>query len=181
MAHDTREKIPLVSENSNRNVCANCLHGDLLRPRNTFHGDTGSLPVLLMKCFEDWKHNKVRFLITASAFGVLFLFLLQLQLSFRVSGSSSELPQLLLLKWVTLEDTTDMFSETVFSLKLVPSLHDYFKESVLVQFLVSPIPRFIWPSKPASQVVWYYTLHRWGINIYEGEETSSRVLSGTPT
>ena len=126
------------------------------------------LPVLLMKCFEDWKHSKVRFLISASAFGVLFLILLQLQLSFRVSGTSSGLPQLLLLKWVTLEDTTDMFSETVFSLKLVPSLHDYFRESVLVHFLVSPIPRFIWPSKPASQVVWYYTLHRWGIDIYEG-------------
>ena len=126
------------------------------------------LPVLLMKCFEDWKKNKVRFFVSASAFGVLFLVLLQLQLSFRVSGTSSGLPQPVLLKWVTLEDTTDMFSETVFSLNLVPMLHDYFKESVLVQFLVSPIPRFIWPSKPASQVVWYYTLHRWGIDIYEG-------------
>jgi oligosaccharide repeat unit polymerase len=126
------------------------------------------LPVFMVKFFEASKGSRVRFAISAFAFVMLFMALLQYQLVFRTGGILAGLPNFQLFKWVTLEDTTDMFSETVFSLKLVPALHDYFRESVLVQFLVSPIPRFIWPSKPASEVVWFYTLHRWGIDIYEG-------------
>ena len=128
------------------------------------------LPVLLIKIFEVWKRSKLRFVISVFVFGVVFVTLLQFQLFFRISGIPAGLPypHPQILKWATLDDTTDMFSETVYSLHLVPAAHDFFRESVLVQFLVSPIPRFAWPSKPASQVVWFYTLHRWGIDIYEG-------------
>jgi len=126
------------------------------------------LPVLLIKLLEIWKFSKIRFVISSFVLGVIFLALLQFQLFFRISGIPALLPYPQLLKWATLDDTTDMFSETVYSLNLVPASHDFFRESVLVQFLVSPIPRFMWPSKPASQVVWFYTLHRWGIDIYEG-------------
>jgi len=128
------------------------------------------LPVLLIKIFEVWKRSKLRFVISVFVFGVVFVTLLQFQLFFRISGIPAVLPypHPQILKWATLDDTTDMFSETVYSLNLVPASHDFFRESVLVQFLVSPIPRFAWPSKPTSQVIWFYTLHRWGIDIYEG-------------
>jgi hypothetical protein len=126
------------------------------------------LPVLLIKIFEVWKRSKLRFMISVFVFGVVFVALLQFLLFFRISGIPTGLPYPQILKWATLDDTTDMFSETVYALHLIPASHDFFRESVLVQFLVSPIPRFVWPSKPANQVVWYYTLHRWGIDIYEG-------------
>ncbi len=126
------------------------------------------LPFLIIKLIDTWKRSKMVFTISAITFGVIFIAILQYQLLFRISGESAGLSYPQLLKWFTLDDTTDMFSETVYSLNLVPALHGYFKESVLVQFIVSPIPRFVWPSKPASEVIQFYTLHRWGIDIYEG-------------
>jgi len=126
------------------------------------------LPVLLINIYEVWKRSKMRFVISAIVFGIVFVALLQIQLFSRISGIPAGLPYPQIQKWATLDDTTDMFSETMFSLHLIPASHEFFRESALVQFLVSPIPRFVWPSKPVSQVVWYYTLHRWGIDIYEG-------------
>lgn len=93
--------------------------------------------------------------------------ILQFQMLFRASFTRSETKELLFKNVLTLGGTIDYFTETSFALSLVPATHDYFRESVLLQFLVSPVPRFIWPSKPVSQVVWYYTLQRWGIDIRE--------------
>lgn len=126
------------------------------------------LPFLFIKFYDVWRRGNYRFMVVASVVGFVFFLILQFQLYYRGSGSVYDIAVLPLYKYITLEDTTDLFSETLFSIKIVPSLHDYFKESVIAQFLASPVPRFLWPSKPVSEVVWFYTLHRWGIDIFEG-------------
>jgi hypothetical protein len=62
--------------------------------------------------------------------------------------------------------TSDFFSESVFAFSIVPAVHDFFHESALLQFVVAPIPRFLWPNKPLSELIWYYSMHRGGTDIY---------------
>lgn len=102
--------------------------------------------------------------------------LLQLQLALREGVALGEGMSSGLLDGIwTLSGTIDFFSETVFATRLIPAAHDYFHESVIVQFLVGPVPRFLWPSKPVPELVWYYSLQRWGVDIYD---VSGNVLPG---
>jgi len=127
-----------------------------------------TLPVLLTVFLEANRRSALGFVLTFFILGAAFLVFIQFQLLFRGSSNLPGISALAFSKWITLQDTTDLFSETVFAVKIVPSLHDFFRESVILQFLASPVPRFLWPSKPATEVVWFYTLQRWGIDIYEG-------------
>jgi hypothetical protein len=76
---------------------------------------------------------------------------------------------------LTLGGSIDFFQETVTAVELVPAHHDYFRESAMLQFLISPIPRFVWPGKPSSEIVWFYTMQRWNVDIYS---TGGNVLPG---
>lgn len=126
------------------------------------------LPAIVYKLNKLIKLFNIKILIASFMSIVLFVLFLRFQLLYREVGSFALMSRPNIINLLTLEDTTDLFSETVFSLSIVPSLHDYFKESSFYQFIISPIPRFLWPSKPVSQVVWFYTLRRWGIDIHEG-------------
>jgi hypothetical protein len=129
-------------------------------------------PILLAKMIAQLrKMNSIgslfRLCFKAMAAVLLFVLILQFQMLFRASVTRSDTKELIFKNVLTLGGTIDYFSETAFAMNIVPSTHDYFRESVLVQFLVSPVPRFIWPDKPVSQVVRHYTLQRWGIDIME--------------
>jgi oligosaccharide repeat unit polymerase len=120
------------------------------------------IPPVLLGVLSLWqRHRRVAILLLLLSAGATVL-LLQLQLIFRYGYT-----QTLLEGWTTLGGTIDYFKENLMALLIVPTYHDYFRESVLVQFLVSPIPRFLWASKPASEVVWFYSLWRWNVDIYE--------------
>ena len=107
--------------------------------------------------------------------GIFILFALQFQVLYRVGFSRANLLEMFFENILTLGGTIDYFKETLFSITIVPSYHDYFRESVLVQFLTSPIPRFIWPEKPISELVWFYSYFRWNIDIYS---QAGNVLPG---
>jgi oligosaccharide repeat unit polymerase len=135
------------------------------------------LPPLTLSLMKLWQRSRF-----AASIGVLFAFLvfivmLQFQLLYRLDNTRTYLTEQFFEDWMTLGGTIDYFKETLLALRLVPTYHDYFKESVLVQFLVSPIPRFIWPEKPASILVWFYTLWRWNIDIYQ-EGQGGNVFPG---
>jgi len=136
------------------------------------------VPMVLMMVFEKPRTSNAIFLFGAIGFMVVFLIVMQFPLIFRTFGtmdSITSMQNLLSLNLISMGEISDMFSETIYSLTIVPAFHDYFRESVLFQFLVSPIPRFLWSSKPLSQVVWFYSLQRDGIDIYQG---SGNVFPG---
>ena len=124
------------------------------------------LPALLL--FLAPRLSKSRWAALAGIAAMLALVLIfQFQLLFRSSYTRAEVSDSLMTDWTTFRGTSDYFAENMLAFEIVPSMHDYFHESVLAQFLVSPIPRFLWADKPATQLVWYYALIRWGIDIYQ--------------
>jgi oligosaccharide repeat unit polymerase len=125
------------------------------------------LPVLLLVSIEIWRRSQKQMLIWIAIVAVVAVFVLQFQLFFRSSYTRASTSDLLLADWTTFGGTSDYFAETLFAVQIVPAYHDFFHESVIEQFVVSPIPRFIWPDKPATQVVWFYSLLRWGVDIYQ--------------
>lgn len=96
---------------------------------------------------------------------VLAMLLLQVQLLYRETWTRRTLWADLFNNWLTLGDSIDQFKETVFAAGLVPSRHPHFHESILVQFLTSPVPRALWPGKPVSGVARLFTLERWNMDI----------------
>jgi oligosaccharide repeat unit polymerase len=133
------------------------------------------LPAIIVKS-SIWR-GKISFWkgIGIVGIGVCILFALQFQVLYRAGFSRPDLPEMFFENIFTLGGSIDLFKETLFSITIVPAYHDYFKESVLVQFLTSPIPRFIWPEKPISELVWFYSYFRWNIDIYS---QAGNVLPG---
>ena len=80
-----------------------------------------------------------------------------------------------ILDVITLSGTIDFFSETLLSFTFVPQIHGFFHENSVVMFLTNPIPRFLWPGKPLSEVAWDYAFWRSNIDIYAG---GGNILSG---
>ncbi|MEM7111599.1 MAG: O-antigen polymerase [Chloroflexota bacterium] len=126
------------------------------------------LPVIGVWVTQLWKRYRIRAFVIISGLLVLLFLVFQFQLLFRVSRTRDTISASLFERWATLGGTTDYFEETLFTVSIVPEFHDFFYESATLQFLVFPIPRFIWPEKPASEVVWFYSLMRWNIDIYQG-------------
>ncbi len=124
------------------------------------------LPAIVLLFTRAWTRSKFYATTVLLILTIVLFFALQFQLLFRYSYTRYETADLLLDNWATLSGTTDYFSETALAVAIVPSYHDYFRESALLQFAVSPIPRFLWENKPATEVAWFYTLMRWGIDIY---------------
>lgn len=124
------------------------------------------LPYLSMWILALWRRSRIYSFIVFLVLMTIVVVLLQFQMLYRADYTRSEIYDLLFQEWFTLGDTIDYFKEMVFSVRLVPSEHEYFHESVFLQFLFSPIPRFVWADKPASELVWFYTLSRWNIDIY---------------
>lgn len=124
------------------------------------------LPALLLLFMRLRRRSRASFVLAILLTGAVLVFLLQFQLLFRTNYTRGSVNDLLLEDWTTFGGTSDYFSETLFAIHIVPKYHDFFRESALLQFVVSPIPRFIWEDKPATQVTWFYTLMRWGIDIY---------------
>jgi oligosaccharide repeat unit polymerase len=106
--------------------------------------------------------------------GILAL-LLQFQMLYRATWTRDSLRESLLTDALTMQGTTDFFSETVYAAHLVPGQRDYFRESVLLQFLIGPIPRFLWPEKPVFEMVWFYSNRRANVDIFE---VGGNVLPG---
>jgi oligosaccharide repeat unit polymerase len=105
----------------------------------------------------------------------LAFIVLQVQMLYRLQSTRANMGDLLLDRWLTLGGAIDFFQETIIALELVPTIHDYFRESVILQFLIAPIPRFLWPEKPFSEIVWFYTMQRWNVDI---EVSAGNVLPG---
>ncbi|NWF89167.1 MAG: oligosaccharide repeat unit polymerase [Ignavibacteriaceae bacterium] len=125
--------------------------------------------LFIIRKWEVLKQSKIgrlKFLVTIFVIMFSAFLLFQFQLLYRLVYSRTDLQSLIFSNWLTLGGTSDFFSETLLAFSIVPAAHDYFHESVLLQFLVSPIPRFIWESKPLPELVWYYSQHRWGVDIY---------------
>ncbi|GAC1538786.1 MAG: hypothetical protein NVS2B7_10050 [Herpetosiphon sp.] len=123
------------------------------------------VPPLLIVVMTSLRRFRLRtYLVGVLAVTALVL-LLQFQVTYRSTITRTNLRESIFENLLTLNDTIDFFKEMLFAAKLVPAYHGYFHESVLVQFLVSPIPRFIWASKPIPELVRVYTLYRWGIDI----------------
>jgi oligosaccharide repeat unit polymerase len=97
------------------------------------------------------------------------ILILQYQMLYRSSFTRDRIKDRLLKDWYTLGSTIDYFGENVFAVSIVPSSHGYFRESNVIQFITSPIPRFLWQNKPTSRVVRFYTMARWDIDILAGE------------
>lgn len=124
------------------------------------------LPAVLLLFIKAWSQSKRRAGIVLLVSALVFFFALQYQLLFRSDKTRDEMSDLFFEGWTTLSGTTDYFMETALAVELVPTYHDFFRESALLQFVTSPIPRFVWAAKPIPQVSWYYTLMRWGVDIY---------------
>ena len=67
---------------------------------------------------------------------------------------------------ITLNGSTDFFSETMFAVNIVVQKHGYIFESNVWLFLVHLVPRAIWVGKPVSEVSEIFIFERWGIDIY---------------
>jgi hypothetical protein len=113
--------------------------------------------------------------LTLAALGLGIAGILQFQMLYRSVHTRSEMAVELLWGWNNLRSTIDFHRETVFAADLVPGQHDYFREPILLDFVVAPIPRGLWPSKPKPQMIQYYGQQRWNVNIYE---SSGNVLPG---
>ncbi len=113
--------------------------------------------------------------LTLSALALCIASILQFQMLYRSVHTRSEIAVDLLWGWSNLSNTIDFHRETVFAAGLVPDQHDYFREPILLDFVVAPIPRGVWPSKPRPQMIQYYGQQRWNVNIYE---SSGNVLPG---
>lgn len=135
------------------------------------------LPPLLLALTRLWQRSRGGAVLAVVASAIVIFFLLQFQLLYRLETTRTNMSDQFFEDWMTLGGTIDYFRETLLAVRLVPTYHDYFKESVLMQFFVSPIPRFLWQEKPASILVWFYTLWRWNIDIY-GAGQSGNVFPG---
>jgi oligosaccharide repeat unit polymerase len=124
------------------------------------------MPTFLL-VFVRRRTKSPRSAIALGGLAVLVMFFVsQFQMLFRAPYSRRDLAGLFFEDWPTLGRQIDYFREHLFAISIVPNLHGFFKESVILEFLASPIPRFLWPGKPASEVVWFYTLCRWGVDIW---------------
>ncbi len=124
-------------------------------------------PVLIMILFNMWRRSHLRTMLVGVCVVLGVALLLQFQVLYRTTYTRASVPDLIDRNLPTLGGTTDYFRETLFALHLVPTYHDYFQESALLQFVISPIPRFLWPDKPISELVRFYTLARWGVDILQ--------------
>jgi oligosaccharide repeat unit polymerase len=99
---------------------------------------------------------------------ISIFFALQLQLLIRNGGVADyeSFLKLLSADAFVFGGSIDYFIETLYSVLLVPAQHDYFLEFDLVYFATFPIPRFIWYDKPVTEIVWFYTMSRWGFDLY---------------
>lgn len=124
------------------------------------------LPAALLALVRMWNRSRLKAVLVLLAVVVALFLALQFQLLFRTEVNRAAVSDQLLESWTTLGGTTDYFAETALALRLVPAYHDYFRESALLEFVTSPIPRVLWPGKPVAQVAWFYTLMRWGSDVY---------------
>ncbi len=124
------------------------------------------LPTLLTLFVRLYRRSRRSFVLAILLVGGALVVLLQYQLLFRSTYTREFASDRILEDVATLGGTSDYFTETLLAVQLVPSYHEFFRESALLQFVVSPIPRFIWADKPVTQVAWFYTLFRWGVDIY---------------
>lgn len=130
------------------------------------------LPALIIFLIRKWevaKNKRKRVQYLSYLFLVMFIIIIifQFQLLYRASWTRNDINTQLFSKWLTMGGTSDYYSETVFALSLVPSMHSYFHDVIISQFIISPIPRFLWASKPLDNIIWYYSLKRWGVDIYQ--------------
>lgn len=125
------------------------------------------VPPIVVLARRIYARSRARAILVAGAAAVLLVVLLQFQVLYRVAGTApvgvTDQP---FEHWLTLGGNIDYFSETAFGVFVVPDFHDFFHESVWAQFLVSPIPRYLWPEKPIPQMVSYFSLQRAGLYIY---------------
>jgi oligosaccharide repeat unit polymerase len=126
-------------------------------------------PAILIFFLRIWKRSRLAVIAAIVAITLGGILILQYQMLYRSSFTRNRIKDLLLKDWYTLSSTIDYFRENVFAVSIVPSGHEYFRESNVIQFITSPIPRFLWPNKPTSEVVRFYTLARWDIDILAGE------------
>ncbi len=126
----------------------------------------------LMKIWRTHKVKAIRIGVSATFFIIL---LVQFQVLFRTERTRDSISTEIWADWLTLRGTIDYFRETVFVVRLVPEMVPYQNENILKTFLVSPIPRFLWPNKPVSGTVWLYSLFRWNIDI---DKSGGNMLPG---
>lgn len=125
-----------------------------------------AIPPVAIKIVKAWRYSRAQSLFLFLIFSSIIIVILQFQLFYRSSYTRWNLSKIVFGNLFLLGGTIDFFKETLLAVKLIPSYHDYFRESILLQFITSPIPRFIWPEKPVSELVWFFTQFRWNIDIF---------------
>ena len=114
------------------------------------------------------KYGTSGLILRGLALSIAILILTQVQMYFRTDRTRSTLTDLSLSQIVASRQQTDFFTEAATAVVVRDSiLKEDLRESPLLFFVVNPIPRVLWPSKPLPQAMWHYSLYRWGIDIWE--------------
>ena len=127
------------------------------------------IPLILV--YIDWcefykKSWKIKFFI----FSALSIIFTQLQLYLRGGlFKSDSFVDTFDYKILTLNNTIDFYSETLFAVQEFNRSLLNINESNILVFLTWPIPRFLWADKPISDVALVYTQERWGQSILNTE------------
>jgi hypothetical protein len=132
-------------------------------------------PVLILVLLDAWRRSPVRAVAVGLALGAGLFAILQFQMLYRSDVTSTSIAEHFFSNALTFGGGSDFFRETLLAVRLVPSEHEFWHESVFVQFVTAPVPRFLWPDKPIPELVWFYSLHRWNVDIYT---TGGNALPG---
>ena len=136
------------------------------------HGTRSVFAIIVVPAIVLLLHRLSHFSrLTAFSMGVaaaaVLTLALQFQLAYRTDVGRSDLTNRVTEDVLLLGGTIDFFCETAVSFELVPAVHPYFRQSVALEFALSAIPRFLWPSKPAPEIVPFFTVQRTGASVYD--------------
>ncbi len=116
---------------------------------------------------NNW-HLNIKVVFSIIITGVIFLIVSQLQLYYRQQLQFKNNNELDLIDLISPRQQSDFFTETAYAVNAKRNANGKnLIESPMFLILVNPIPRALWPAKPKSDVVWFYTLYRWNVDIWE--------------
>lgn len=113
--------------------------------------------------------QRKRILATGAIVGAVLVSVTQLQLYYRSERSRQTMDVQRARDILAMKQQSDFFTETAIAVeaaRVVPEARDL-SEKPLWLFVVNVIPRVLWTEKPRPETIRVYTLHRWGVDIWE--------------
>jgi oligosaccharide repeat unit polymerase len=107
------------------------------------------------------------FLFVGLLTSVILLSVTQFQLFYRKDVTRDYLQEATIIEIVSPRQQVDFFTETAIAVIVREIRGENYGESPLIFFVSNLVPRVLWEGKPKSEIMWYYSLHRWGIDIWE--------------